>query len=111
MRPLYLSQSYSRATRPRRGLADPTWVYRSSVATDVAETIENERRRLALVPREPQIEPVPFAASRAEPIAAMHDDCADIARYTGTSGRIRGWLLAVAIGLGLALAPVHWWTT
>ena len=34
-----------------------------------------------------------------------------IARYPGTPGRIRGWLLAVAIGLGLALASVHWWTT
>ena len=32
------------------------------------------------------------------------------ARYPGTSGRIRGWLLAVAIGLGLALATVHWWS-
>lgn len=31
-------------------------------------------------------------------------------RYPGTSGRIRGWLLAVAIGLGLALATVHWWS-
>ena len=34
-----------------------------------------------------------------------------IARYPGTPGRIHGWLLAVAIGLGLALATVHWWTT
>ena len=32
------------------------------------------------------------------------------ARYPGTSGRIRGWLLAVAIGLGLALATVHLWS-
>ena len=31
-------------------------------------------------------------------------------RYPGTPGRIRGWLLAVAIGLGLAMATVHWWT-
>ena len=39
-----------------------------------------------------------------------HDDCRTIARYTGTPGRIRGWLLACAIGLGLALATVHWWS-
>ena len=32
-------------------------------------------------------------------------------RYPGTPGRIRGWLLAVAIGLGLAMATVHWWSS
>ena len=41
-------------------------------------------------------------------------DCASpvtqFVRYPGTPGRIRGWLLAVAIGLGLALATVHWWS-
>ena len=32
-------------------------------------------------------------------------------RYPGTPGRIRGWLLAIAIGLGLAMATVHWWSS
>ena len=32
-------------------------------------------------------------------------------RYHGTPGRIRGWLLAIAIGLGLAMATVHWWSS
>ena len=32
-------------------------------------------------------------------------------RYPGMPGRIRGWLLAVAIGLGLAMATVHWWSS
>ena len=92
--------STDRATMPRRGLSDPTWRYRSSVATNIAETIEMERLRLAPRPR--------VLVTAAQP---AHDDCRTIARYPGTPGRIRGWLLAVAIGLGLALATVHWWTT
>ena len=32
-------------------------------------------------------------------------------RYPGTPGRIRGWLLAIAIGLGLAMALVGWWSS
>ena len=122
MRPRYLSQSYSSAgqqsaaaprgaTLPRRGLLDPTWPYRAAVATNVAETIENERRRLALLPPAPRFEPAVAPDLPCSASAPVHDDCAQIARYPGTPGRIRGWLLAVAIGLGLALATVHWWTT
>lgn len=33
-----------------------------------------------------------------------------IARYPGTPGLIRGGLLACAIGIGLALALVGWWS-
>ena len=32
-------------------------------------------------------------------------------RYPGTPGRIRGWLLAIAIGLGMAMALVGWWSS
>ena len=49
-------------------------------------------------------------AHYASPIT-RYSSGSDFARYAGTPGRIRGWLLAVAIGLGLALATVHWWTT
>lgn len=48
---------------------------------------------------------------RTQRCAYYHADYDPITRYPGTPGRIRGWLLAVAIGLGLALATVHWWTT
>ena len=48
---------------------------------------------------------------RTQSSAFYAADYDPIARYPGTPGRIRGWLLAVAIGLGLALASVHWWTT
>lgn len=43
--------------------------------------------------------------------AFPQDHANPITRYPGTPGVIRGWLLAIAIGLGLALATVHWWTT
>ena len=49
-------------------------------------------------------------ADYASPIT-RYSSGSDFARYPGTPGRIRGWLLAVAIGLGLALATVYWWTT
>lgn len=91
--------STDRATMPRRGLADPDWRYRSSVETNIAETIEEERRRLAPRPR--------VLVTAAQP---AHDDCRTIARYPGTPGRIRGWLLACAIGLGLASWLVAWWS-
>lgn len=48
---------------------------------------------------------------RTQSSAYYHADYDPIQRYPGTPGRIRGWLLAIAIGLGLALATVHWWTT
>lgn len=48
---------------------------------------------------------------RTQRCAYYHADYDPIQRYPGTQGLIRGWLLAVAIGLGLALATVHWWTT
>ena len=48
---------------------------------------------------------------RTQSSAYYAADYDPIARYPGTPGRIRGWLLACAIGLGLALATVHWWTT
>ena len=48
---------------------------------------------------------------RTQRCAYRHADYDPITRYPGgTPGRIRGWLLAVAIGLGLALAIVHWWS-
>jgi len=99
--------STDRTTMPRRGLADPTWPYRPAVATNVAETFEDERRRLALLPPPVRLEPAPPCIVAAP----AHDDCRTIPSYPGTQGLIRGWLLAVAIGLGLALATVHWWTT
>ena len=88
-------------TMPRRGLSDPTWPYRAAVATNIAETIEAERRRLGA-----------HSLRRVMVTAAhpTHDACTTIARYPGKPGRIRGWLLACAIGLGLALAIVHWWS-
>ena len=91
--------STDRATMPRRGLSDPTWRYRSSIATNIAETIEMERLRLAPRPR--------VLVTATQP---AHDDCRTIARYPGKPGRIRGLLLACAIGLGLASWLVAWWS-
>ena len=39
------------------------------------------------------------------------DYASPVTQFARRPGRIRGWLLAIAIGLGLALATVHWWTT
>ena len=105
--------STDRTTMPRRGLLDPTWPYRPAVATNVAETFEDERRRLALLPPPVRLEPAvpPRPAPPCIVAAPAHDDCRTIPRYPGTPGRIRGWLLAVAIGLGLAMATVHWWSS
>ena len=47
---------------------------------------------------------------RTQRCAYYHADYDPITRYPGTPGLIRGWLLAVAIGLGLALALVGWWS-
>lgn len=47
---------------------------------------------------------------RTQSSVYYHADYDPITRYPGTPGRIRGWLLACAIGIGLALATVHWWT-
>lgn len=42
-------------TLPRRGLADADWHYRGALDTNVAETFEDERRRLALLPSAPVV--------------------------------------------------------
>lgn len=40
-----------------------------------------------------------------------HADYDPIQNYPGTPGTLRGVLLAVAIGVGLAAALIHWWST
>lgn len=40
-----------------------------------------------------------------------HADYDPIQHYPGTPGTLRGVLLAVAIGVGLAAALIHWWST